>query len=134
MSEFYDQTFEIEPENTSELSSKAGVVKCWKQFCFIMDISTSTSVESQTNFDLATSQLIPTNKPLQIITSKDSSTDTIEEGKETFVHVAIQSLKDHINSLEYQLKDKHEIIDRLFNFNSALVTPPVETVKKKKKK
>ena len=72
----------------------------------MMDISTSNSAESQIDFDPATSQLIPTDKPLQNITSKDSSTNTIEEGKKTFVHVIIQSLKNQINSLESQFKDK----------------------------
>ena len=79
----------------------------------MMDISTSTSAESQIDFDLFTPQLIPTDKPLQIITFKDFSTNTIEEGKETFVHVVIQLLKDHINSLENQLKVKQKIIDGL---------------------
>ena len=69
-----------------------------------MDISTSTSAESKIDFDLATPQLIPTDKPLEIIIFKDSSTNTIEEGKENFVHPVIQSLKDHINGLENQLK------------------------------
>ena len=77
----------------------------------MMRISTCTSAESQIDFDLATPQLIPTDKPLQIITSKDSSANTIEEGKETFVHVVIQSVKDHINSVVNQLKDKQKIID-----------------------
>ena len=86
----------------------------------------------ETDFDPGTPQLIPTDKQLQIITSKDSSTNVIEECKETFVHVVIQSLKDHINSLKNQLKDKHKIMDGLFNLNSALVTPPIETMKKKK--
>ena len=84
----------------------------------MMDISTSIDVESEFNSDLMSLQLIPTGKPLQIITYKDSSTNTIEEGKETFVHVVIQSLKDHINSLENQPKDKQKVIDRLFNLNS----------------
>ena len=84
-----------------------------------MDVSTSTSAESQIDFDLLTSQWIPTDKPLQIIISKDSSTNTIKEGKETFVHVVIESLKDHINSLENQFKDKQEIIHGLFNLNSS---------------
>ena len=78
----------------------------------MMDIPTSTSVESQIDYYLTTPQLIQTDKPLQIIT-KDSSTN------ETFVHVVIQSLKDHINSLENQLKDKHKIIDGLSNLNSG---------------
>ena len=56
-----------------------------------------------------------TDKPLQIITSKYSTTKTIEEGKEAFVHVVIQSLKDHINSLENQPKDKQKIMGGLFN-------------------
>ena len=56
---------------------------------------------------------------LQIITSKDSLANTIEEGKETFIHVVIQSLKDHINSLENQLKDKQKIIDGLINLNKC---------------
>ena len=84
-----------------------------------MDISTSTSGESQFFFDLLTPQLVPTDKPLRALTSKNSSTSTIEEDKETCVHVAIQSLKDHINSLENQLKDKQKIIDGLFNLNSC---------------
>ena len=84
-----------------------------------MDVSTSTIVESQIDFDLLTPQRIPTDKPLQIIISKDSSTNTIKEGKETFVHVVIESLKDHINSLENQFKDKQEIIHGLFNLNSS---------------
>ena len=79
----------------------------------MMDIPTSTSVESQIDYYLTTPQLIQTDKPLQIMTSKDSSTN------ETFVHVVIQSLKDHINSLENQLKDKHKIIDGLSNLNSG---------------
>ena len=85
----------------------------------MMDVSTSTSAESQIDFDLLTPQRIPTDKPLQIIISKDSSTNTIKEGKETFVHVVIESLKDHINSLENQFKDKQEIIHGLFNLNSS---------------
>ena len=56
---------------------------------------------------------------LQIITSKDSLANTIEEGKETFIHVVIQSLKDRINSLENQLKDKQKIIDGLINLNKC---------------
>ena len=84
-----------------------------------MDVSTSTIVESQIDFDLLTPQRIPTDKPFQIIISKDSSTNTIKEGKETFVHVVIESLKDHINSLENQFKDKQEIIHGLFNLNSS---------------
>ena len=71
-----------------------------------------------------TSQLIPTDKPLQIITRKDSSTNTTEEGKETFVHAVIQSLKYHISSMENHLKDKQKIID---GPASDLVTPPIET-------
>ena len=74
----------------------------------MMDLSTSTSAESQIDFGLLTPQLIPIDQPLQNITSKDSSTNTIEEGKETFVHVVIQSLRDDINSLENQLKDKQK--------------------------
>ena len=74
----------------------------------MMDLSTSTSAESQIDFGLLTPQLIPTDQPLQNITSKDSSTNTIEEGKKTFVHVVIQSLRDDINSLENQLKDKQK--------------------------
>ena len=74
----------------------------------MMDLSTSTSAKSQIDFGLLTPQLIPTDQPLQNITSKDSSTNTIEEGKETFVHVVIQSLRDDINSLENQLKDKQK--------------------------
>ena len=99
----FNTNFEIELQNTNGLSSKAGVllflswycliVKCWKQFCFMMDVSTSTIVESQIDFDLLTPQRIPTDKPLQIIISKDSSTTTIKEGKETFVHVVIESLR-----------------------------------------
>ena len=84
-----------------------------------MDISTSNSTESQIDFDLVTGQLIPTDKPLQNITSKFSYTNTIEEGKETFAHVVIQSLKDHINSLENQFKDKQKMIDGLLNLNSC---------------
>ena len=84
-----------------------------------MDISTSNSAESQIDFDLVTRQLIPTDKPLQNITSKVSYTDTIEEGKETFAHVVIQSLKDHINNLENQFKDKQKMIDGLLNLNSC---------------
>ena len=84
-----------------------------------MDISTSNSAESQIDFDPATSQLIPTDKPLQNIRSKDSSTNTIEEGKKAFAHVIIQSLKNQINSLESQFKDKWKTIDRLFNLNSC---------------
>ena len=55
----------------------------------MMDISTSTSGESQTDFDLKILQVIPTDKPLQIITYKDSSTNARERGKETFLHVVI---------------------------------------------
>ena len=47
----------------------------------MMDISASTSAESQIDFDLLTPQLIPNDKPLSVITSKDSSTNTKEEGK-----------------------------------------------------
>ena len=104
----FNAIFETEPQNTSELSSKAGVLSIFivvlaycevmeTLFGFLMDISTSTSAESQIDFDLPTPQLIPTYKPLQIKTSKDSSTNTIDEGKETFVLVVIQSLKDHTN-------------------------------------
>ena len=46
-----------------------------------MDISASASAESPFDFNLVTTQLILTEKPLQIITSKDSSTNTVEEGK-----------------------------------------------------
>ena len=53
----------------------------------MMVLSTRTSVESQTDFDLLKPQL--SDKPLEVITSKDPSTNTIEEGKETFVHVVI---------------------------------------------
>ena len=84
-----------------------------------MDISTSTSAESQIYFDLWISQLVPTDKSLRILTSKDSSTNKIEAGKETCVHVVIQSWKNYINSLENQLKDKQKIIDGLFNLNSC---------------
>ena len=70
-----------------------------------MNILTSNSAESQIDFDRGTTQLIPTEKMLQIITSKDSSTNTIEEGKEVFV---IQSLKDNINGLKNKLKDKEK--------------------------
>ena len=76
----------------------------------MMDISTSINAESQIDFELMTLQLIPTGKPFQIITYKDSSTNTVEEVKETFVHVVIQSLKDHINSLKNQLRDKQKIM------------------------
>ena len=81
------------------------VVKCWKQFRFLLNILTSNSAESQIDLDLETPQLIQTEKMLQIITSKDSSTNTIEEGKEVFV---IQSLKDNISGLKNQLKDKEK--------------------------
>ena len=81
------------------------IVNCWKQFRFLMNILTSNSAESQIDFDLGTTQLIPTEKMLQIITSKDSSTNTIEEGKEIFV---IQLLKGNINGLKNQLKDKEK--------------------------
>ena len=108
--------------------------KCWKQFCLIIDISTSTSAESQIYFGLATQPLIPNDKLLLIITYQDSSTNTIEEGKETFIHVIIQSLKDHVNSLENQLKDKQKIIYGLFNLNKCqcLVNLPLETISNKK--
>ena len=66
--------------------------------------STSTIAESQNDFDLATPQIIPTDKPLQIITFKNSSANTIEESKETFAHVINQSLKGNISSSENQLK------------------------------
>ena len=65
------------------------IEECWKQFCFMMGISTSTSAELQIEFDLVTPQVILVDKPLQIITYKDSSTNTIEEAKETFTHVVI---------------------------------------------
>ena len=81
------------------------VVKCWKQFRFLLNILTSNSAESQIDLDLETPQLIQTEKMLQIITSKDSSTNTIEEGKEIFV---IQLLKGNINGLKNQLKDKEK--------------------------
>ena len=84
-----------------------------------MDISTSVNAELQINFELMTLQLITTGKPFQIITYKDSSTNTVGEGKETFVHVVIQSLKHDINSLKNQLKDKQKTIDGLFNLNSC---------------
>ena len=89
-----------------------------------MNISTSSSAESQIDFDLATPQLIPIEKPLQIITSKACSTSTIREGiretiRETLANVVIESLKDHINSLENQVKDNRKIIDGLFNLNSC---------------
>ena len=73
-----------------------------------MNASTSTRSGPQIDFDIATIQLILTDKPLQILTSKDSSTNTIEEGKKNFVHVVIQSLKDHINSLENQHSDNQK--------------------------
>ena len=47
----------------------------------MMDLSISTSAELQIDFDLLTPQL--TDKPFQVITSKDSSTNTMEEDKET---------------------------------------------------
>ena len=65
------------------------IIECWKQFCFMMGISASISAESQLDFDLVTPQVIPIDKPLQIITYKDSSANTKEEGKETFGHVVI---------------------------------------------
>ena len=71
-------------------------------------ILTSTSAESQIDFDLATPQVIPTDKPFRIITRKDSSTNTTAEGKKTFVHVVIQLLKEHISSLKNYLKDRHK--------------------------
>ena len=125
----FNTIFEIEPQNISELSSRTGLLL----FIFVLTysevleivwfhdtyISTSTSAESQIDFDLAAPQLIPTAKPLQIITSKVSSTKTIKEGKWTSVHVVIESLKDHINSLENQLKDKQKILDGLFSLNSC---------------
>ena len=46
------------------------------------------------------------DKFLQIITSKGTSTNTVDEGKDLFVHVVIHLLKDLINKLENQLKDK----------------------------
>ena len=110
-SNVFNATFEMELQKLI-YQAKQGflswywlIVKCWKQFRFLMDILTSNSAESQIDFDLGTPQLIPTEKMLQIITSKDSSTNTIEEGKEIFV---IQSLKDNINGLKNQLKDKEK--------------------------
>ena len=87
----FNTIFEIEPQNISELSSRTGLLL----FIFVLTysevleivwfhdtyISTSTSAESQIDFDLAAPQLIPTAKPLQIVTSKVSSTKTIKEGK-----------------------------------------------------
>ena len=81
--------------------------------------STGTIAESQNDFDLATPQIIPTDKPLQIITFKNSSANTIEESKETFVHVINRSLKGNISSSENQLKNKQKIIDGLFNLHSC---------------
>ena len=81
-----------------------------------MNISTGISAESQIDFDLVTPQVTPIDKPLQLITSKDSSTKTIEEGKKIFIYI-IQSLKDYINSLQNQLKDIQIILDWLFNRN-----------------
>ena len=69
----------------------------------LFHILTSTSAGSQIDFDLATPQLIPTDKPLRIMTHKDSSTNTTEEGKKTFVHVVIQLLKEHISSFKNNL-------------------------------
>ena len=116
----------LENEGTSRkylkcfgIKGKWLIIKCWRQFCFIMNILTSINAELQINIDLMTLQLIPISKPLQIITYKDSSTNTIEEGNETFVHVVIQSLMDHINSLENQLKVKQKAIEGLFNLNSC---------------
>ena len=82
----------------------------------MMNISTGISAESQIDFDLVTPQVTPIDKPLQLITSKDSSTKTIEEGKKIFIYI-IQSLKDYINSLQNQLKDIQIILDWLFNRN-----------------
>ena len=76
----------------------------------MMNISTGISAESQIDFDLVTLQVTPIDKPLQLITSKDSSTKTIEEGKKIFIYI-IQSLKDYINSLQNQLKDIQIILD-----------------------
>ena len=59
-----------------------------------MDLSTSTNSEPEIDSDLARPQLNQLDIRLEIITSKDSSTNTIEEGKDIFVHVFIQSLKD----------------------------------------
>lgn len=66
---------------------------------FLIGLTASTSSEPQTDFDLATPQLNQTDKPLKIIISKGSSTNTIEEGKE-IPHVVIQSLKEYTKSLE----------------------------------
>ena len=63
-----------------------------------MDLSTSTNSEPEIDFDLARPQLNELDTRLEIITSKDSSTNTIEEGKYIFVHVFIQSLKDDTES------------------------------------
>ena len=62
-----------------------------------------------------------------------SSTNNIDEGKKTFVHVVIQSLKDHINSLENQLKEKQNIMEGLLSLSSCQCscTPPTETIKSK---
>ena len=73
----------------------------------MMHILTSINSESQIDFDLMT---------LKIITYNDFLTNTIEGGKETFVYVVIQLLKDHINSLENKLKDKQKI-NNLNNLN-----------------
>ena len=50
------------------------------------------------------------------------------------MHVIIQSLKDHVNSLENQLKDKQKIIYGLFNLSKCqcLVNLPLETISNKK--
>ena len=98
-----------------------------------MDISTSTSVESQIYFGLVTQPLIPNAKLLLIISYKNSPTNTIESGKETSIHDVIQSLKDHDNSLENQLKYKEKIIYGPFNLNKChcLVTLSLETINNK---
>ena len=67
-----------------------------------MDLSTSTSSEPQIDVDLATPQLNQIDTLLEIITSKDSSTNAMEKSKDILVHGVIQSLNDHTISLTIQ--------------------------------
>ena len=67
-----------------------------------MDLSTSTSSEPQIDVDLATPQLNQIDTLLEIITSKDSSTNAMEKSKDILVYGVIQSLNDHTISLTIQ--------------------------------
>ena len=84
----------------------------------IMGLSIRTNSETQIDFDLATQQLVPIEKLLQYTSSKDFSTNTIGESKDSFLYALIVSFEDHINSLENQLKYTQKILDRLLNLKS----------------